>query len=89
MTCPARTCCSGGSLTKQTKLALLYLESIGNPPKFARTARRVGRTTPVLTVAVGRSATGKLLAGARAAKVATWHRQVLTAGIMPSRIGEH
>ena len=25
-----------------TKLALLYLESIGNPPKFARTARRVG-----------------------------------------------
>jgi acyl-CoA synthetase (NDP forming)/GNAT superfamily N-acetyltransferase len=56
---------------EQTKLALLYLESIGNPAKFARTARRVGRTTPVLTVAVGRSATGKLLAGARAAKVAT------------------
>ena len=54
-----------------TKLALLYLESIGNPPKFARTARRVGRTMPVLTVAVGRSATGKRLAGARAAKAAT------------------
>ena len=35
-----------------------YLESIGNPPKFARTARRVGRTMPVLTVAVGRSAAG-------------------------------
>ncbi len=29
-----------------TKLALLYLESIGNPPKFARTARRIGRTMP-------------------------------------------
>jgi acyl-CoA synthetase (NDP forming)/GNAT superfamily N-acetyltransferase len=56
---------------EQTKLALLYLESIGNPPKFARTARRVGRSMPVLTVAVGRSATGKLLAGARTAKVAT------------------
>jgi len=55
----------------QTKLALLYLESIGNPPKFARAARRVGRTTPVLTVNVGRSATGKRLAGARAAKAAT------------------
>ena len=40
---------------EETKLALLYLESIGNPPKFARTARRVGRTMPVLTVAVGRS----------------------------------
>ena len=56
---------------EETKLALLYLESIGNPPKFARTARRVGRTMPVLTVAVGRSATGKRLAGARAAKAAT------------------
>jgi acyl-CoA synthetase (NDP forming) len=56
---------------EQTKLALLYLESIGNPPKFARTARRVGRTMPVLTVDVGRSATGKRLAGARAVKAAT------------------
>ena len=54
-----------------TKLALLYLESIGNPPKFARTARRVGRIIPVLTVDVGRSAAGKRLAGARAAKAAT------------------
>ena len=54
-----------------TKLALLYLESIGNPPKFARTARRVGRTMPVLTVDVGRSATGGRLAGARARKAAT------------------
>ena len=50
-----------------TKLALLYLESIGNPPKFARTARRVGRSMPVLTVIVGRSVTGRRLAGARAA----------------------
>ena len=54
-----------------TKLALLYMESIGNPPKFARTARRVGRAMPVLTVAVGRSATGGRLAGARSAKAAT------------------
>ena len=50
-----------------TKLALLYLESIANPPKFARTARRVGRSVPVLTVIVGRSITGRRLAGARAA----------------------
>jgi acyl-CoA synthetase (NDP forming)/GNAT superfamily N-acetyltransferase len=56
---------------EQTTLALLYLESIGNPPKFARTARRVGRTMPVLTMDVGRSATGKLLTGARAARAAT------------------
>jgi acyl-CoA synthetase (NDP forming) len=56
---------------QQTKLAPLYLESIGNPPKFARTARGFGRTMPVLTVAVGRSATGRRLAGARAARAAT------------------
>jgi acyl-CoA synthetase (NDP forming)/GNAT superfamily N-acetyltransferase len=50
-----------------TKLAVLYLESIGNPPKFARAARRVARAMPVLTVNVGRSTIGKRLAGARAA----------------------
>ncbi len=47
-----------------TKLAVLYLASIDNPPKFARTARRVGRSLPVLTVTAGRSATGRRLAGA-------------------------
>jgi acyl-CoA synthetase (NDP forming)/GNAT superfamily N-acetyltransferase len=33
-----------------TKLAVLYLESFGNPRKFARTARRIGAKLPVLTV---------------------------------------
>ena len=33
-----------------TKLAVLYLESFGNPRKFACTARRVGAKMPVLTV---------------------------------------
>ena len=36
-----------------TKLAVLYLESFGNPRKFARIARRVGATMPVLTVLAG------------------------------------
>jgi acyl-CoA synthetase (NDP forming)/GNAT superfamily N-acetyltransferase len=40
-----------------TKLAVLYLESIGNPRKFARTARGVARTMPVLTVTAGRTPT--------------------------------
>ena len=40
-----------------TKLAVLYLESFGNPRKFARTARRVGASMPVLTVQAGRSET--------------------------------
>jgi acyl-CoA synthetase (NDP forming)/GNAT superfamily N-acetyltransferase len=38
-----------------TKLAVLYIESFGNPRKFARTARRVSRTMPVLTVLPDRS----------------------------------
>ena len=78
---------------EETKLAVLYLESIGNPPKFARTARRVGRTMPVLTVDVGRSAEGGRLAGARAVKAATPSvtRQALfeQAGIMAAaNLGE-
>jgi acetate---CoA ligase (ADP-forming) len=45
-----------------TDLVLLYLESFGNPRRFSRVARRVGRTKPILAVKSGRSA-----AGARAA----------------------
>ena len=37
-----------------TKLAVLYIESFGNPRKFARTARRVSARMPVLTVYCGR-----------------------------------
>ena len=36
-----------------TRLAVLYIESFGNPRKFARTARRVGAAMPVLTVLAG------------------------------------
>ena len=50
-----------------TKLAVLYLDSFGNPRKFARTARAVGRTMPILAVNVGRSAAGRRLAAMRAA----------------------
>ncbi|WP_442906983.1 hypothetical protein [Kitasatospora sp. NBC_01250] len=39
-----------------TDLALLHLESFGNPRVFSRTARRVTRRLPVLTVDAGRSA---------------------------------
>ena len=62
-----------------TKLAVLYLESFGNPRKFARTARRVGRAKPVLTVNVGRSAAGRRLAAARnaAAEAPLLTRQAL------------
>jgi len=39
-----------------TELAVLHLESFGNPRRFARTARRVGARIPILTVHAGRSA---------------------------------
>lgn len=40
-----------------TEVVLLYLETFGNPRKFARIARRVGRSKPIVVVKSGRSAT--------------------------------
>ncbi len=54
-----------------TKLAVLYIESFGNPRKFARTARRVGARMPVLTVHAGRSAAGQQAAASHTAAIAT------------------
>lgn len=39
-----------------TDVVLLYLESFGNPRKFARLARRLARTKPVVVVKSGRNA---------------------------------
>jgi acetyl coenzyme A synthetase (ADP forming)-like protein len=41
-----------------TNLILLYLESFGNPRKFARISRRVSRKKPIIAVKGGRSAAG-------------------------------
>ena len=41
-----------------TDVALLYLESFGNPRKFARVARRFARSKPIVAVKSGRSAAG-------------------------------
>jgi acyl-CoA synthetase (NDP forming)/GNAT superfamily N-acetyltransferase len=54
-----------------TELAILYLESFGNPRKFARTARRVGQRMPVLTVVGGRSLAGQRAATSHTAAAAT------------------
>jgi acyl-CoA synthetase (NDP forming)/RimJ/RimL family protein N-acetyltransferase len=56
---------------ERTKLAVLYVESYGNPRAFARTARRVGRKLPVLTVVGGRSAAGQRAAASHTAASAT------------------
>ncbi len=41
-----------------TDVVALYLESVGNPRKFARIARRVGHRKPIIVVKSGRSAAG-------------------------------
>ncbi|MGA7616081.1 MAG: GNAT family N-acetyltransferase [Thermoanaerobaculia bacterium] len=42
----------------RTEVILLYLESFGNPKKFARIAPRVARKKPIVAVKSGRSQTG-------------------------------
>ncbi|HWF80909.1 MAG TPA: GNAT family N-acetyltransferase, partial [Streptosporangiaceae bacterium] len=54
-----------------TELAVLYVESFGSPRRFAKTARRVGRKFPVLTVIGGRSAAGQRAADSLTAAAAT------------------
>jgi acetate---CoA ligase (ADP-forming) len=46
-----------------TDLILLYLESFGNPRRFARVARRVARHKPIVAVKGGRSTAGARAAG--------------------------
>ncbi|MCL6551745.1 MAG: GNAT family N-acetyltransferase [Firmicutes bacterium] len=42
----------------RTDVILLYLESFGNPQKFSRLARRVGRRKPIVAVKSGRTRAG-------------------------------
>ncbi|MER6490002.1 GNAT family N-acetyltransferase [Streptomyces griseorubiginosus] len=76
-----------------TDLALLHLESFGNPRAFSRTARRVSRRMPVLTVDAGRTDAGRRAAASHTAAAATrtMTRQALftQAGITTARsVGE-
>ncbi len=47
------------SLEERTDVILLYLESFGNPRRFARLAREVGRRKPIVAVKSGRSVAGQ------------------------------
>jgi acetyl coenzyme A synthetase (ADP forming)-like protein len=42
-----------------TSVILLYLESFGNPRRFARVARRVSRSKPVIAIKSGRTSSGR------------------------------
>jgi acetyl coenzyme A synthetase (ADP forming)-like protein len=54
-----------------TDVVLLYLESFGNPRKFARIARRVSRRKPIVAVKSGRSAAGVRAASSHTAAMAS------------------
>ncbi|HUZ10562.1 MAG TPA: GNAT family N-acetyltransferase [Acidimicrobiales bacterium] len=56
---------------ERTDVVLLYLESFGNPRKFARLARRIGRVKPIVTVKGGRSAVGRRAASSHTAALAS------------------
>ncbi|MYS29669.1 GNAT family N-acetyltransferase, partial [Streptomyces sp. SID7804] len=77
----------------RTDLALLHLGSFGNPRAFSRTARRVARRMPVLTVDAGRTDAGRRAAASHTAAAATgtMTRQALftQAGVTATRsVGE-
>jgi acetate---CoA ligase (ADP-forming) len=54
-----------------TDVILLYLESFGNPRKFARLARRISRTKPIVAVKSGRTQAGTRAAGSHTAALAS------------------
>src|SRR5213079_2208582 len=53
-----------------TSVMLLYLESFGNPRRFARLARRIGRKKPIVAVKAGRTHAGLRAAGSHTAAMA-------------------
>lgn len=55
----------------RTSVILLYVESFGNPRKFAQIARRIGRRKPIVAVKSGRSASGARAASSHTGALAT------------------
>ncbi|MFE7761057.1 GNAT family N-acetyltransferase [Streptomyces sp. NPDC057438] len=68
----------------RTGLALLHLESFGSPRAFSRTARRVTRRMPVLTVDAGRTDAGRRAAASHTAAAAT---RTMTRGALFTQAG--
>jgi acetyl coenzyme A synthetase (ADP forming)-like protein len=54
----------------RTRVILLYLESFGNPRRFARLARRISRSKPIVAVKAGRTRAGSRAAGSHTAALA-------------------
>ena len=54
----------------ETHVIVLYVESFGNPRRFARIARRVSHSKPVVAMKAGRSTAGRRAAGSHTAALA-------------------
>lgn len=54
----------------ETSVITLYLESFGNPRRFAELARRIGRTKPIIAVKSGRTRAGVRAASSHTAALA-------------------
>jgi acetate---CoA ligase (ADP-forming) len=54
----------------RAQVILLYLESFGNPRRFARIAKRVGHFKPIVVVKAGRTGAGRRAAGSHTAALA-------------------
>jgi len=55
----------------ETDVITLYLESFGNPTRFSRLARRIGRRKPIIAVKSGRSAAGSRAASSHTGALAS------------------
>jgi acyl-CoA synthetase (NDP forming)/GNAT superfamily N-acetyltransferase len=66
----------------RTSVIALYLESLGNPRKFARIARRVGATKPIVALKAGRTSAGAR--GARSHTAAAATPEVTVAALLQS-----
>jgi acyl-CoA synthetase (NDP forming) len=55
----------------RTGVILLYLESFGNPRRFAEIAKRVCRVKPIVALKAGRTSAGRRAAGSHTAAMAT------------------
>jgi len=55
----------------QTDVITLYLESFGNPAKFSRIARRIGKKKPIIAVKSGRTAAGSRAASSHTGALAS------------------
>jgi len=67
---------------ERTSVIALYLESLGNPRKFARIARRVGAAKPIVALKAGRTSAGAR--GARSHTAAAATPEVTVAALLRS-----